>query len=212
MAVREATAKGETMALVNYEQDGEIVTLTLNRPEKLNAFSDELVGVLGDALHRFDTDDDGADRHPVRQRPRLLERRRRPAAPAAQPRGVPQARRSAGPRHAFLRPADQGGELEAGDRRGARLRAGPLGRHRAGVRPDRRRGGHAVPDHRNLARPGRRQVLGADALSRRRRLHHGGSTHRPLLHRRGGLQGQPDQPRGAQGQVSRRGARARRAR
>ena len=46
------------MALVNYERDGQIVTLTLNRPEKLNAFSDELVGVLGDALHRFDTDDE----------------------------------------------------------------------------------------------------------------------------------------------------------
>src|SRR5215475_3659720 len=46
------------MALVNYERDGQVVTLTLNRPEKLNAFSDELVGVLGDALHRFDTDDE----------------------------------------------------------------------------------------------------------------------------------------------------------
>ena len=30
------------MALVNYERDGQVVTLTLNRPEKLNAFSDEL--------------------------------------------------------------------------------------------------------------------------------------------------------------------------
>src|ERR1700759_3158718 len=47
----------ETMALVNYEQDGAVVTLTLNRPEKLNAFSDELVGALGDALHRFDADE-----------------------------------------------------------------------------------------------------------------------------------------------------------
>ena len=46
------------MALVNYEQDGGVVTLTLNRPEKLNAFSDELVGALGEALpyaeRRFD--------------------------------------------------------------------------------------------------------------------------------------------------------------
>src|SRR5215813_8386473 len=48
----------ETMALVDYERDGGIVTLRLNRPEKLNAFSDELVGVLGEALHRFDTDDE----------------------------------------------------------------------------------------------------------------------------------------------------------
>ena len=46
------------MALVSYERDGQIVTLTLNRPEKLNAFSDELVGALGDALHRFDTDEE----------------------------------------------------------------------------------------------------------------------------------------------------------
>ena len=46
------------MALVNYERDGQVVTLTLNRPEKLNAFSDELVGALGDALHRFDTEDE----------------------------------------------------------------------------------------------------------------------------------------------------------
>src|ERR1044072_7796750 len=46
------------MALVNYEQDGPVVTITLNRPEKLNAFSDELVGLLGDALYRFDTDDE----------------------------------------------------------------------------------------------------------------------------------------------------------
>jgi enoyl-CoA hydratase/carnithine racemase len=46
------------MALVDYERDGGIVTLTLNRPEKLNAFSDELVGILSDALHRFDTDDE----------------------------------------------------------------------------------------------------------------------------------------------------------
>jgi enoyl-CoA hydratase/carnithine racemase len=46
------------MALVKYEREGQVVTLTLNRPEKLNAFSDELVGVLGEALHRFDMDDE----------------------------------------------------------------------------------------------------------------------------------------------------------
>ena len=46
------------MALVNYERDGQIVTLTLNRPEKLNAFNDELVGALSEELHRFDMDDE----------------------------------------------------------------------------------------------------------------------------------------------------------
>lgn len=48
----------KSSTLVSYERDGEIVTLTLNRPEKLNAFSDELVGALSDALHRFDIDDE----------------------------------------------------------------------------------------------------------------------------------------------------------
>lgn len=46
------------MALVTYERDGEVATITLNRPDKLNAFSDELVGALGEELHRFDMDDE----------------------------------------------------------------------------------------------------------------------------------------------------------
>jgi enoyl-CoA hydratase/carnithine racemase len=46
------------MALVTYERDGEVATITLNRPDKLNAFSDELVGALSDELHRFDMDDE----------------------------------------------------------------------------------------------------------------------------------------------------------
>ena len=50
--------KNGESSLVEYEQDGQIVTLTLNRPEKLNAFNDDLVGALDDALHRFDTDPD----------------------------------------------------------------------------------------------------------------------------------------------------------
>lgn len=45
-----------TENLVIYEQEGEIVTLTLNRPEKLNAFNDDLVSALDEALNRFDTD------------------------------------------------------------------------------------------------------------------------------------------------------------
>ena len=40
--------------LVEYEQSANVVTLRLNRPEKLNAFSDELVAALMDALRRFD--------------------------------------------------------------------------------------------------------------------------------------------------------------
>ena len=36
-------SEANTSNLVEYAQDGHIVTLSLNRPEKLNAFSDELV-------------------------------------------------------------------------------------------------------------------------------------------------------------------------
>lgn len=42
--------------LVQYERDGRIVVLRLNRPEKLNAFSDEMVMALGEQMRRFDTD------------------------------------------------------------------------------------------------------------------------------------------------------------
>ncbi len=42
--------------LVLYERDGPVVTLTLNRPEKLNAFDDDLVIALAAALRRFDAD------------------------------------------------------------------------------------------------------------------------------------------------------------
>lgn len=44
--------------LVQYECSDKVATLRLNRPEKLNAFTDEMVLALGDALHRFDLDAD----------------------------------------------------------------------------------------------------------------------------------------------------------
>jgi len=47
-----------TPELVHYEVKDHVATLTLNRPEKLNAFSDELVMALGAALRRFDADPD----------------------------------------------------------------------------------------------------------------------------------------------------------
>ena len=43
---------------IKYETRDGILTITLNRPDKLNAFNDELVGALSDALNRFDTDDE----------------------------------------------------------------------------------------------------------------------------------------------------------
>ena len=39
-------SNADTSNLVEYSRTDEIVTLTLNRPEKLNAFSDELVVAL----------------------------------------------------------------------------------------------------------------------------------------------------------------------
>ncbi|HEY1260108.1 MAG TPA: enoyl-CoA hydratase-related protein [Stellaceae bacterium] len=72
-------------SLVDYECRDRIATLTLNRPERLNAFSDELVRDLADALRRFDLDPEaevailngrgrafssGADVHQRQLRPR----------------------------------------------------------------------------------------------------------------------------------------------
>jgi len=45
-----------TEVLVEYDCRDQIATLTLNRPDRLNAFSDDLVRHLMDALRRFDLD------------------------------------------------------------------------------------------------------------------------------------------------------------
>ena len=44
------------MSLVEYACNNQIATLSLNRPDRLNAFSDELVRHLADALRHFDLD------------------------------------------------------------------------------------------------------------------------------------------------------------
>ncbi|MSQ14552.1 MAG: hypothetical protein EXR50_01635 [Dehalococcoidia bacterium] len=41
-----------------YEKDGHVVTITMNRPERLNAFGQELRGDLATAWHRFIEDDE----------------------------------------------------------------------------------------------------------------------------------------------------------
>ena len=45
-----------TETLVEYACSNQVATLTLNRPDRLNAFSDDLVRQLADALRRFDLD------------------------------------------------------------------------------------------------------------------------------------------------------------
>jgi Enoyl-CoA hydratase/isomerase len=49
-------AEDSTASLVEYACKDQVATLTLNRPQRLNAFNDELVRHLADALRRFDLD------------------------------------------------------------------------------------------------------------------------------------------------------------
>ena len=44
--------------MVEYAVADRIATITINRPDKLNAVSDEVVAQLADALRRFDLDED----------------------------------------------------------------------------------------------------------------------------------------------------------
>ena len=45
-----------TTSLVTYERSGAVAVITLNRPEKLNAFSDDSVRELGACMRTFDAD------------------------------------------------------------------------------------------------------------------------------------------------------------
>jgi len=74
--------------LVAYACSNQVATLTLNRPDRLNAFSDDLVRHLADAAAPFRSRPGGAGRDHLRQGPRLFQRRRRASAPIAQARGI----------------------------------------------------------------------------------------------------------------------------
>ncbi len=52
----ETMAETRTTDIVEYACADQIATITLNRPEKLNAFNDDLVRALAEALRRFDLD------------------------------------------------------------------------------------------------------------------------------------------------------------
>ena len=77
----------ESDASVLYERDGQVARITLDRPHKLNAFSDDQVRALDAALERLDHDEEanvailhgagrafstGADVHQRQLRPVLL--------------------------------------------------------------------------------------------------------------------------------------------
>src|SRR5258708_23537054 len=47
-----------TKPLIRYECQDLVATITFDRPEKLNAFTDEMVRELADVLRRFDLDAD----------------------------------------------------------------------------------------------------------------------------------------------------------
>jgi enoyl-CoA hydratase/carnithine racemase len=54
--VRSQVSMRDPDGLVDYSVENKIATITLNRPAKLNAFSDELVVALNTALRQFDAD------------------------------------------------------------------------------------------------------------------------------------------------------------
>src|SRR5216110_1579809 len=53
---RSTATEDDPSGLVSYSVENRTATITLNRPEKLNAFSDELVVALNATLRRFDAD------------------------------------------------------------------------------------------------------------------------------------------------------------
>ena len=62
---------------INYEVDGHTATITLNRPDALNALSPHMITELRAAYDEAENDDKVWLHHRHRHRPRLLHRRRR---------------------------------------------------------------------------------------------------------------------------------------
>src|SRR5713226_7505315 len=92
--------------LVEYACSNQVATLTLNRPDRLNAFSDDLVRHLADALRYFDLD-------PEAQVAIICGRGRAfssgadgASAPIAQARGIRATWRAAGLGRQFRRSVD----------------------------------------------------------------------------------------------------------
>ena len=196
MAARDdASPKFET---VLYDKKGPICYITLNRPEKLNAATDQLVEDVNDALFEFDADPDlhvailsgagrafcsGAD---VQQRQlRTREEMRRLGGPAG--------RRS---RDNDLGEAVNWKPVIAAVH-GYALGLGYSLSQSCDLVVAAE--GHEVPDPRGAARPRRRAALGRDVVLDGQPLRQRGRADRADVHGRGGAAARHGQPRGAAG-------------
>ena len=158
--------------LVEYACSDHIATITLNRPDKLNAVNDDMVRQIAAALQHFDTDNDariailcgrgrafssGAD---VRQR-QLRSREE------FERHGGAQAH-DASSHDLLLRAVNWKPVMAAVHGYVLGLALGLMLECDLIVAEE----GTQVPGHRDAARPVRRQVLGAAELPRRRRVRH----------------------------------------
>ena len=183
--------------LVEYDCSEHIATITLNRPDKLNAVNDDMVRQIAAALRRFDTDNEarvailcgrgrafssGAD----------VQQRQLRSRAEFERHGGAQAQ-DASSHDLFLRAVNWKPVLAAPHGYVLGLALGLV----LESRPDRGGGGHEIPGDRDAARTVRCQVLGTAEFPRRRRLCHRCQPDRPLLHRRGGVGGRRDRPRRA---------------
>ncbi len=153
-------ADADDKSLVEYECRDYIATITLNRPDKLNAVNDDMVRQIASALQRFDADNDarvailcgrgrafssGADVHQRQLRSRAEFERH----------GGAQAQ-DASSHDLFLRAVNWKPVTGCA----AWLCVGAGAWPGAGIRSDRRRGRHQIPGDRDAARPVRREILG----------------------------------------------------
>ena len=80
-----SSVEGDHVTYIKYEVDGHKATITLNRPDALNALSPHMITELRAAYDEAENDDNIwiTDRH--RHRPRVLHRRRRRGDPRGRP-------------------------------------------------------------------------------------------------------------------------------
>ncbi len=118
-----------------------VMTVTLNRPERKNALSNEAYGGLADAIERAEKDDQRPRRASAVRRRRVLRRRRHRRLRRRQ-----QGRRAARPAQLHTLDRRAWPHREAGDRRGAGRRRRHRHHHADALRSD-LHGGGGEPAH-----------------------------------------------------------------